>query len=244
MKKLQIFVGWDPREDIAWRVCRHSILRRTNPDLVSVQPLIQSELRQQGLYTRPIDHQASTEFSLTRFLTPTLAGNEGFAIFMDCDFLLQADILEILNEIDPSKGVSVVQHDYTPISGIKMDGRVQYAYPRKNWSSFVVFNLNHTGVRGLTPLVVNTCSPAYLHRFSWLDDTAIGSLRPTWNHLVGCYAADTSTTPHAIHYTEGGPWFESYQNCDLASLWQNERLAMEDHQALLGFTCDHCEAST
>lgn len=232
MNKLQIFVGWDPREDIAWRVCRHSILRRTNPDLVSVRPLIQSELRQQGLYTRPIDHQASTEFSLTRFLTPTLAGNEGFAIFMDCDFLLQADILEVLKEVDLSKGVSVVQHDYTPTSGMKMDGRIQHVYPRKNWSSFVVFNLNHKSVRNLTPFVVNTCSPAYLHRFSWLEDAAIGSLRPNWNHLVGWYPANTAAPPRAIHYTEGGPWFESHQHCDFALLWQNERLAMETHRAI------------
>jgi hypothetical protein len=85
--KLKIFVGWDPREDIAWKVCRHSILRRTNPNKVSITPLIQSVLRAEGLYKRPIDTKAATEFSLTRFLTPYLAGDSGYAIFVDCDFL-------------------------------------------------------------------------------------------------------------------------------------------------------------
>ena len=47
---LQVFVGWDPREDIAWEVCRHSILSRTDTADVSVTPLIQSELRGRGLY--------------------------------------------------------------------------------------------------------------------------------------------------------------------------------------------------
>ncbi len=52
--KLKVFVGWDPREDIAWEVCRHSILSRTDPLKVSVTPLIQSELREQGIYKRPV----------------------------------------------------------------------------------------------------------------------------------------------------------------------------------------------
>jgi len=112
--KLQVFVGWDPREDIAWEVCRHSILSRTDPNLVSVQPLIQSELRQSGLYSRPIDTRAATEFSLTRFLTPYLAGNDGYAVFVDCDFLFLSDIREVLADIDPTKAVSVVKHEYQP----------------------------------------------------------------------------------------------------------------------------------
>lgn len=222
VEQLQIFVGWDPREDIAWRVCRHSILSRTNPDLVKVQPLVQSELRRRGLYWRPVDQQASTEFSLTRFLTPTLAGNKGYAIFMDCDFLLQIDILKVLEEVDPKNAVSVVQHNYSPVQGIKMDGQVQFVYPRKNWSSFILFNLEHQRVRDLTAHEVNTRTPAYLHRFDWLEDSSIGSLNPTWNHLVGWYPSTPSSPPNAIHFTEGGPWFQAYKFCDYASLWNDE----------------------
>jgi len=229
--KLQVFVGWDPREDIAWEVCRHSILSRTDSRQVSVEPLIQAHLRRQGLYTRAIDARAATEFSLTRFLTPHLAGVEGYAIFVDCDFLFLGDIREVLEQIDPSKAISVVKHDYQPTEAMKMDGCIQHAYPRKNWSSFIVFNCAHPGVRALTPAVVNSAEPAYLHRFSWLNDSEIGELDKGWNYLEGWYP-DHYEQLKAVHYTLGGPWFEHKRDCDFADLWlaeaQRLRLSTKD----------------
>lgn len=222
MSKLQIFVGWDPREDIAWQVCAHSIMSRTDPTCVSVRPLKQGLLRSSGLYTRPIDKAASTEFSLTRFLTPTLAGTEGFALFVDCDFLFTCDVREVLNSIDESTGVSVVKHDYSPSTKTKMDGKPQHIYPRKNWSSFMVFNLGHPAVRNLSPEVVNSETPAYLHRFGWIEDESIGALDPSWNYLADWYPT-TAKLPNAIHYTEGGPWFIGRQNCAFADAWMQER---------------------
>jgi len=229
--KLKVFVGWDPRENIAWEVCRHSILSRTDPKQVSVTPLIQADLRAQGLYTRDIDIKAATEFSLTRFLTPSLAGHDGYAIFVDCDFLFLTDIRGVLDQIDPSKAVSVVKHDYQPTDTHKMDGCVQYAYPRKNWSSLIVFNCAHPGVRALTPTVVNTAEPAYLHRFSWLNDSEIGELDKGWNYLEGWYPAQYDKL-NAIHYTLGGPWFEHKRDCDFADLWLNEERKFRKSQAL------------
>ncbi len=229
--KLKVFVGWDPRENIAWEVCRHSILSRTDPKQVSVTPLIQSDLRAQGLYSRDIDIKAATEFSLTRFLTPSLAGHDGYAIFVDCDFLFLTDIRGVLDQIDPSKAVSVVKHDYQPTATHKMDGCVQYAYPRKNWSSFIVFNCAHPGARALTPTVVNTAEPAYLHRFSWLNDSEIGELDKGWNYLEGWYPAQYDKL-NAIHYTLGGPWFEHKRDCDFADLWLNEEQKFRKSQAL------------
>ena len=219
--KLKIFVGWDPREDIAWKVCRHSILRRTNPNKVSITPLIQSVLRAEGVYNRPIDTKAATEFSLTRFLTPYLAGDSGYAIFVDCDFLFLTDITEVLKEIDPSKAVSVVKHDYQPSETMKMDGCIQHAYPRKNWSSFIVFNCAHPAVRLLTPAVVNSADPGYLHRFGWLADSQIGRIDKGWNYLEGWYPAQYDNLK-AVHYTLGGPWFEDKQECDFAEEWLTE----------------------
>jgi lipopolysaccharide biosynthesis glycosyltransferase len=230
--KLKVFVGWDPREDIAWEVCRHSILSRTDATEVSVTPLAQSELRASGIYDRPVDTKAATEFSLTRFLTPHLAGTEGYAIFVDCDFLFVTDIREVLKDIDPTKAISVVKHNYQPNETVKMDGCVQYPYPRKNWSSFIVFNCAHPDVRALTPAVVNQAEPAFLHRFQWLDDNAIGELDKGWNYLEGWYA------PHyehlkAIHYTLGGPWFEHKRDCDFADLWLAEAAELKLSQLTL-----------
>ncbi len=222
--KLKVYVGWDPREDIAWEVCRHSILRRTDSSLVSVQPLVQAELRQQGWYKREVDVRAATEFSLTRFLTPVLASQDGFdgvAVFVDCDFLFVTDILDILGELDPSKAVSVVKHDYQPTETLKMDGCVQYPYPRKNWSSFIAFNCAHPGVRALTPEVVNSAEPSYLHQFRWLNDGEIGELDKGWNYLEGWYKPQYDKLK-AVHYTLGGPWFDHKMDCDFADLWLDE----------------------
>ena len=230
-KRLKIYVGYDTREDIAWQVCRHSILRHTDPAEVEVHPLKQAELRELGLYTRAADKSASTEFSLTRFLTPYLAAFDGPSIFVDCDFLFTRDVREVLNHIDPSKAVAVVQHDYSPANAIKMDNKVQTTYPRKNWSSFILFNGAHPDVKSLTPEVVNTAEPAFLHRFTWIkDDAAIGALPLAWNFLEGEYPRPAEL-PACIHYTNGGPWFENWQDVDFGDLWLAEK-ALYERQAV------------
>lgn len=218
----KIFVGYDSREDIAWQVCRHSLLRHSNSS-VAVIPIRQSVMRELGLYNRAPDSGASTEFSLTRFLTPFLAVQDGWALFCDCDFLFTTDVRNIFDGLDPTKAVYCVQHDYKPAHQIKMDGQKQAAYPRKNWSSLMLFNCGHPDVQALTPSVVNSASPSYLHRFEWVQDQShIGALDLDWNFLDGEYEKPDST-PRVIHYTNGGPWFEEWQKCDHAELWLRER---------------------
>jgi lipopolysaccharide biosynthesis glycosyltransferase len=218
----KVFVGYDSREDIAWQVCSHSLLRNSSGDM-TVVPLRQDVLRELGLYTRPYDIGASTEFSLTRFLTPYLAGQSAWAAFCDCDFLFTGDILDVFAGLDSNKALYCVHHDYTPSHRVKMDGKPQAVYPRKNWSSFMIFNCDHPDVKALTPNVVNSASPAYLHRFQWIrDDNSIGALDLDWNFLEGEYPKPEAT-PRVIHYTNGGPWFEEWQDCDFADLWLRER---------------------
>ena len=190
-----------------------------------MHPIKQDVLRELGLYTRAADTGASTAFSLTRFLTPYLAASEDLSIFCDCDFLFTADIRTIVDQLEPDKAVHVVQHEYTPRQAMKMDGHRQVAYPRKNWSSFIVFNGAHPALKSLTPQLVNAATPAFLHRFSWLADHAIGSLDRTWNFLVGEYDAPADP-PCAIHYTNGGPWFDNCQDVDYADLWLAARRAL------------------
>jgi hypothetical protein len=155
-----------------------------------------------------------------------LAGKKGYAVFVDCDFLFLTDIREVLKEIDPRRAISVVQHDYQPKENVKMDGCVQYPYPRKNWSSFIVFNCEHPAVQALTPKVVNEAEPAFLHRFQWLKDSEIGSLDIGWNYLEGWYPPAYDNLK-AIHYTLGGPWFEHKRDCDFAELWLMEERVLE-----------------
>ena len=218
MKPLRIFVGWDSREDIAYQVCRRSIEQHSSIPL-QIAPIRQGDLRARGIYSRGPDALSSTEFSFTRFLTPYLAGYEGWAIFVDCDFLFRRDIAGILDYLDPSKALYCVKHDYTPPETTKMDGQQQTQYPRKNWSSFMLINCAHEQVRQLTPEMVNTESGLHLHRFNWLTDDVIASLPITWNYLEGWHTKDDCDDPIAVHFTRGGPWFESYIDVEFGNEW-------------------------
>lgn len=224
-RPFKVFIGYDSREDIAYQVARRSLLRHSGPE-VTVHPIRQPVVRELGLYTRPIDANATTEFSLTRFLTPYLAAQQtGWTLFTDCDFLFTTDIRGVLADVDPAKAIYVVQHEYDPAHDIKMDGKKQTRYPRKNWSSFMLFNNAHPDVRALTPDLVNSATPAFLHRFEWVkDQSQIGALDLDWNFLEGEYPMPAKT-PRVIHFTNGGPWFAEWKNCDYADLWLAEEAA-------------------
>ena len=219
---MKVFVGYDTREDIAYQVCKHSIESKQSD--ASVRPLKQQELRDAGWYTRGIDKLASTEFTFTRFLIPELCNFKGWALFMDCDMILKTDIKELFDQADNQYAVVCVQHDYSPSATTKMDGQQQTVYPRKNWSSVMLFNCGHKSNQTLTQDLVNNpeITGAYLHRFSWLKDKEVGELSPEWNWLVGHYKEPKDGTPKLIHYTEGGPWFENYRNCEYHQDWKDE----------------------
>jgi hypothetical protein len=184
-------------------------------------------LRADGLYTRADDPLASTEFTYSRFLTPALAGFSGPALYCDSDFLWLDDIADLAASFDTSKAVQCVEHNYRPVETQKMDGKVQAVYPRKNWSSLMLFNCDHSSVRALTPQVVNGESAAFLHRMQWVADRDIGQLDPEWNWLEGWDQIAPGCFPKAIHFTRGGPWFQDWKSVAFADLWLSERRALE-----------------
>jgi hypothetical protein len=234
---LRIFVGFDSKEPEAYHVLSHSILTRASCQ-VAITPLVQSQLRSSGAYTRARGATESTEFSMTRFLIPYLCGYAGRAVFMDCDMLCLADVGELLDEIErqmdwnprsrpnANKAVLVCQHDYAVKEGTKFLGQIQTAYPRKNWSSLMVFN--NARCRALTPEYVNSATGLELHRFQWTSDDRIGSLPLEWNWLVGDYPPNPAAK--ILHYTLGGPWFDATAACDHAELWTEERDRMRGHE--------------
>ena len=217
--ELKVYIGWDSREEIAYEVARKTLLENASID-VEVYPIRLQDLVDEGLYTREIDPLASTEFTYSRFLTPRLNGYKGWALFCDCDFMFFSDVAKLLEYKDPSKAVSCVQHDYTPKDTVKMDGQAQTLYPRKNWSSFMLFNCAHPSTRKLTAEAVNQESGAYLHRMQWAADDEIGALPTEWNWLEGWNEKPATGFPHAVHYTSGGPWFENYQDVEYADIWK------------------------
>jgi len=214
---LNVYIGYDPKESVAFYTLAHSILRRASIP-VAIAPLMRSQLK--GIYTRERGPTESTEFSLTRFLVPYLSGYSGWSVFMDCDMLCLADIAELAAQIErqPDKAVLVCKHDYVPRTERKFLGQLQTKYPRKNWSSLMVFN--NARCRALSPAYVNTAAGLELHRFAWTEDASIGEIPLEWNWLVGEYAPSASAK--IVHYTLGGPYFDDYRDCDYAAEWRAE----------------------
>jgi len=230
-KPFKVFVGYDSRENIAYEVAKHSIMKKSTVP-VTVIPIKQKELRTKGLYTREIDALASTEFTFTRFLIPHLCNYDGWALFIDCDFLFKADIKKLINQCDDRYAVMCAHHDYTPKEGTKMDGQQQTVYPRKNWSSMVLWNCGHPSNKAVDLELVNDpdTTGAYLHRFSWLDDSEIGEVSHEWNWLVGWYNEPEDGEPKALHYTEGGPWFDEYTDCEYSNDWLQVAISYKDKE--------------
>ena len=218
---LDVYIGYDPNESVAFYTLAHSILRRASVP-VSIAPLMRSQLK--DIYTRERGPTESTEFSLTRFLVPYLSGYAGWSVFMDCDMLCMADIAELATQIDrqPDKAVLVCKHDYVPRTERKFLDQVQTKYPRKNWSSLMVFN--NARCRALTPAYVNGAPGLDLHRFAWTEDESIGEIPLEWNWLVGEY--ERSATAKIVHYTLGGPYFDDYRDCEYSAEWFAELESM------------------
>ena len=222
MKTLKIFIGYDPKEAVAFHVLCHSLLERSSKP-ISITPINLKNL--QGLYSRQHDQRQSNEFSFSRFLVPYLCDYDGFGVYMDCDMLALGDISNILNDIDESHAVSVVQHDYESKVKVKYLGNKQYSYPRKNWSSFIVWNCAHPSNRGVDPKFIGDADAATLHRFLWLQDEEIGELSTKWNWLVGEYDNPTKDIK-VLHWTLGGPYFEEYSKTEFSEEWAREFKSM------------------
>ncbi len=209
----RVFVGFDSRETVAYHVLCHSIQSQASIP-VSITPIESRTLR---MFTRPRSKTQATDFSFTRFLVPFLSGYRGVSLFMDCDMLCQGDVAELCAlAIHSTKAVHVVPHDYTPRDAVKFLGHEQHAYPRKNWSSVMLFNNAECGT--LTPEYVNSASAADLHRLAWVDDAVIGFLPLEWNWLVGEYPPKADAK--LLHYTVGGPWLPDYRDTAHADAWR------------------------
>ena len=162
----------------------------------------------------------SNAFIYSRFLIPWLYGYQGWAIFLDGDMIVRGDLAELWDMRRGDKGVQVVQHDYKTRFPIKYMGNRNDDYPRKNWSSVILWNNAYYPNRLLTPDLVTRSTGAFLHRFSWLKDEQIDPLPGEWNHLT----MELEPNPNAkiYHYTIGIPPF--YPEQEGASEW-NQHLA-------------------
>ncbi|HYE74860.1 MAG TPA: glycosyltransferase [Blastocatellia bacterium] len=215
---IEVFLGFDSRETIAFQVASHSIQKYSSRP-VSITPLMLAQL--EGIFSRPRDPRQSTDFSFTRFLVPYLCNYSGWAIFADCDILVLDDIVKLWELRDERYAVQVVKHQHIPVESHKFLGHVQTVYDKKNWSSLMLFN--NALCRALTLDYVHQASGLALHQFHWLqDDSLIGSLPHRWNHLVDYDLQLPINEVSLLHFTQGGPWFEQYKDCGYSDVWRQE----------------------
>jgi lipopolysaccharide biosynthesis glycosyltransferase len=221
---IKVFIGYDHVESVAWHTMAASIYRQSSRP-VAIVPINLANLK--GIFNRPRDPKQSNEFSFTRFLVPYLCNYAGQGIFFDCDQMLRTDIAEIFSvmEEQPGKAVYVVKHTYEPRDDVKYLNTVQYKYPRKNWSSVVLWNCDHFKNRIITPNFINSAEGLVLHRFSWLEDDDIGELDIRWNWLVGEYD-DPPKDVKNVHWTIGGPYFNEFRDVNFSQEWLDERELM------------------
>ncbi len=233
-KQPTIYIGYDPRENLAFEALVESIIETSSVKNLNIIKLNQPSLRASGLYRRAwhtekhssgsvqkldtVDKKPlSTDFSFSRFLVPHLNQHEGYAIFMDCDMMLRSDIMEVFEKYsNPNHALSCVWHQYTPKEGLKMDSQIQQPYTRKNWSSFMLWNCSHPVHTNLTVDDINTKSGWWLHNFSWTTgweqgrptQFPLGQLPEEWNWLDN--HSPEYIEAKNVHFTTGGPWFDDW----------------------------------
>ena len=227
---IRCFLGYDEREAVAMHVCASSILRRASKPVSFtflannqlIDDYVETHVEGSGLIKA--GYQPSNAFIYSRFLVPWLCGFDGWALFLDGDMIVKADIADLWRRRDPNRAVQVVQHDYRTKHATKYFGQPNQDYPRKMWSSVVLCNCWHPRNRRLYPEFVMQAAGSYLHRFEWLDDEQIGALPLEWNWLVSEY--EPSSEAKLLHYTIGGPYLPEYAECDHSDDWGSEFAAM------------------
>lgn len=219
---IRLFVGFDQAEAIAYHTFCQSVLSRAS-EPVSFTPLHLPNLapfyaeEHKGIEGYP----PTNAFIFSRFLVPYLCGFNGFAIFADGDMVCREDISKLWALRPLDKAVAVVQHDYKTKHPVKYLGQANKDYPRKNWSSVMIWNCGHYANRVLTPEYVQKASGAHLHRFEWLQDHQIEPLPHRWNWLAEEYPHRDDVS--LVHYTVGTPCFNEYADSDYSDIWHAER---------------------
>ena len=211
--EIPVYVGFDPREAVAFHVFCHSVLSRTKAQ-VSFTPVCGNR------------EDASNTFSKARFNVPEMQGFRGWAIWADGDMLCRADIQELWDLRQSGFDVMVVKHEYQTKHPIKYLGARNEDYPNKNWSSLMLMNCGNAAWRRPSYKALFNGPAGLLHRFSFLEDERIGDLPKEWNWLVSEYPHNESAK--LVHYTIGIPPF--YPNCDYSAEWFNEMKSATFHE--------------
>lgn len=217
MNPLRVFIGFDDREALAYAVAVASIRRYASRPFF-VMPLALNNM--QGFYAE--GHAGgSNAFTFSRFLVPYLCNFNGPALYLDSDIIVRDDIAKLFDLAEQGKDVMVVKHKYESKNQTKYFGAQNPNYPKKNWSSVMLFpNCSNFPCQKLTPSRIQESSGKYLHRFEWTEDARVGELPVEWNWLCGEY--EKNDNAKLYHYTLGTPFIHGYGTCDNSAYWWDE----------------------
>ncbi len=214
---IDFWVGYTPGREIANRKCRQS-------------------LEQFGVATHDVPHywvpKTNNPFARTRYLVPLIdyKPENKWVAFVDDDFLFFRNPLSLYKTLDDNKMLYVAKHpEYVSVTTIKMAGKEKLKgwrnvnYPRKNWSSLMIFNKEKFP---LTTKEIFHSPMSYLHQLEWTgSEENIGSIPLEWNWLVGEEHCPDQEDINAAHFTLGGPWYEKWP----ASIYDKPWLEMEEY---------------
>ena len=206
------FVGYDPREAVAYHTFAQSLLERSSLP-ISITPIALRNLT--STFRRERDPLQSNDFSFARFLVPSLCEYRGWAVFSDCDMLCLEDPAVLWSFRNDAYDLRVVQQEHRPLASTKYLGMPQRSYPRKNWSSLMLLNCGQ--LRAWSPEHIATAPGLSLHQFAGVPDDRIGALPRRWNYLVG--VSEPLSAPAIVHWTNGGPYFAGFEGEEFAELW-------------------------
>jgi lipopolysaccharide biosynthesis glycosyltransferase len=213
LEKINLVVGFDQKEAIAYHVFCQSVIEYSTLPIQFIP--LKINCRANNIH----QNDGSNAFTYSRFLTPYLMGFRGWAIFADGDMVCRDDLAKLWGLRDSTKAVQVVKHDYKTKHSKKYLGNKNEDYPRKNWSSLILWNCEHPKNKLLTPSFIDGKSGSYLHRFSWLDDEDVGELKSEWNWLA--IEFDDNPSAKIVHYTLGTPCFKEYQSSSMSNYWHD-----------------------
>lgn len=200
---LPVYIGFDHRQAVSYNVLQFSIFRRSSKP-VTISPLVLPSL--------PITRQGLTPFTYSRFLVPWLNSFQGWALFLDTDFLCLADISELFALCDNRYAAMVSKNA-----------------KKFEWASMIMFNCAHPANQILTPDYVEDPQRCrFPHTMDWLSEDVVGDLPREWNHLVGY--DQPRRDAKLVHYTQGMPVFEETKGSEYTEHWLTEHKAANHTQ--------------
>jgi hypothetical protein len=196
---LQVYIGYDERQPLAFNVLQHSI--RVNAS----EPIAITGLHLDQL---PIKRRGMTAFTFSRFLVPYLCNFRGKALFLDADMVVTGDIAELFKSTNWSSSALVNKQQ-----------------DKFEWASAILFNCDNC--KSLTPAFIDN-EKNQLFDFAWAEH-GVGEFPAEWNRAVGyCDTSDAKLLHYTqgipcwaeTRGVDDGPWVAAFKDMVRTCSWK------------------------